>query len=131
MQRYMAVIHRNDGTSFGVSFPDFPGHIAAGETLDEAAENASLVLAMALEACEEDGESAPAASTLEQAQSHPDYGDALAFLFVEPRKPSKTVRINVSIDEELLSRIDRAARAHRMKRSAFLAEAARRMMHGS
>jgi predicted RNase H-like HicB family nuclease len=31
--KYIAVIHHDPGSAFGVSFPDFPGCITAGETL--------------------------------------------------------------------------------------------------
>ena len=33
---YIAIIHKDADSDFGVSFPDFPGCISAGRTLDEA-----------------------------------------------------------------------------------------------
>ena len=33
---YIAIIHNEPDSDFGVSFPDFPGCITAGRTLDEA-----------------------------------------------------------------------------------------------
>ena len=33
---YIAYLHKDKGSDFGVSFPDFPGCITAGKTLDEA-----------------------------------------------------------------------------------------------
>ncbi|MBL0942631.1 MAG: type II toxin-antitoxin system HicB family antitoxin, partial [Alphaproteobacteria bacterium] len=33
---YIALIHKDKNSDFGVSFPDFPGCITAGKTLDEA-----------------------------------------------------------------------------------------------
>jgi predicted RNase H-like HicB family nuclease len=36
MRYYIAVIHKDADSDFGVSFPDLPGCITAGRTLDEA-----------------------------------------------------------------------------------------------
>ncbi len=34
---YIAYLHKDRKSDFGVSFPDFPGCITAGKTLDESA----------------------------------------------------------------------------------------------
>jgi len=36
MTAYIALIHKDQDSDFGVSFPDFPGCYSAGSTLDEA-----------------------------------------------------------------------------------------------
>ncbi|MGL4636469.1 MAG: type II toxin-antitoxin system HicB family antitoxin [Beijerinckiaceae bacterium] len=36
MGLYIGIIHGNDTDGYGVSFPDLPGHITAGDTIDEA-----------------------------------------------------------------------------------------------
>ena len=36
MTNYIAIIHKDPKSDFGVSFPDFPGCITAGKTIDEA-----------------------------------------------------------------------------------------------
>lgn len=36
MNKYIAIIHKDHNSDYSVSFPDFPGCIAAGSTLDEA-----------------------------------------------------------------------------------------------
>lgn len=46
---YIALIHKDSGSCYGVSFPDVPGVIAAGDTLDEALSEASSALAFAFE----------------------------------------------------------------------------------
>jgi antitoxin HicB len=48
-QAWIALIHKSPGSCFGVSFPDLPGIITAGDTLDEAMERAAEVLAFAFE----------------------------------------------------------------------------------
>ena len=49
MARYVALIHKQDDGCYGVSFPDLPGVITGGETIDEAMEEAADVLEFAAE----------------------------------------------------------------------------------
>ena len=44
---YIALIHKELDSGYGVSFPDVPGVIAAADTLDEAIAEAAAVLAFA------------------------------------------------------------------------------------
>lgn len=46
---YIALIHKDTDSSYGVSFPDVPGVITAGDTLEEALVQASSVLEFAFE----------------------------------------------------------------------------------
>jgi predicted RNase H-like HicB family nuclease len=36
IMNYIALIHKEENSDYGVSFPDFPGCISAGETLEQA-----------------------------------------------------------------------------------------------
>jgi antitoxin HicB len=47
MTHYIALIHKDADSCYGVSFPDVPGVITAGDTLDEAIAQAAEVLAFA------------------------------------------------------------------------------------
>jgi predicted RNase H-like HicB family nuclease len=47
MAHYIALIHKDPDTGYGVSFPDVPGVITGGDTIDEAMQNAPEVLAFA------------------------------------------------------------------------------------
>ena len=38
MRSYIAVLHKDKDSDYGVSFPDFPGCITAGSSLEEAKE---------------------------------------------------------------------------------------------
>jgi len=49
MPHYIALIHKDSDSSYGVSFPDLPGVISAGDTIDEAMQKAAEVLAFAAE----------------------------------------------------------------------------------
>src|SRR6266702_8757706 len=55
MKQYIALIHKEAGSDYGVSFPDFPGLITAGATLDEALALAEEALAFHLDGLTEDG----------------------------------------------------------------------------
>lgn len=49
MPRYVALIHRESDGCYGVSFPDIPGIITGGDTVDEAVQQAAEVLQFAAE----------------------------------------------------------------------------------
>jgi predicted RNase H-like HicB family nuclease len=123
MKTYIAVIHKDKDSDFGVSFPDFPGCVTAGETIDEAKDMAIEALDMHIKGMIEDGSVVPAASKLEDIMK--DYSDALSFIVVPVSKlESKSVRINITIPENILHDIDAYARSHGLSRSSFLAKSA-------
>lgn len=68
MAHYIALIHKEADTCFGVSFPDWPGVTTAGDTIDEAIEKAREVLAFAAQDWENrDGSKAlPAPRTIDE-----------------------------------------------------------------
>ena len=49
MAHYIALIHKELDSCYGVSFPDVPGVTTAGDTIDEAIEQAAQVLTFAAE----------------------------------------------------------------------------------
>lgn len=116
---YPAVIDRS-ATSFGVSFPDFPGCVAAGDTVNEAARSAEEALSFHIAGMREDGDAIPEPSSLDAIEGDPDI-DEVARILVRGEIPGRSVRVQLSIEEGLLARIDRVA----PNRSRFLADAAR------
>jgi predicted RNase H-like HicB family nuclease len=125
MRNYIGLIHKDEDGDYGVSFPDFPGAITAGLTLDEAREMAEEALAFHVQGLIEDGEALPEASTLESVMADPANREGVAIL-VSLRGPApKAVRINVTFPEDVLSRIDAYAAENGLSRSGFLARAAR------
>ena len=88
LNAYIALIHKEPDSDFGVSFPDLPGCVTAGTTLDEARVFAREALGLHLEGLAEDGESAPKASTFEAIMADPDNRDAIAVL-VEVAEPAR------------------------------------------
>ena len=49
MTCYIALIHKDADSCYGVSFPDLPGVFAAGDTIDDAMHKAAEVLEFASE----------------------------------------------------------------------------------
>jgi predicted RNase H-like HicB family nuclease len=50
MPNYIGLIHKVEDSDFGVSFPDFPGVVTGGKSLDEARGMAEEALAFHIEA---------------------------------------------------------------------------------
>ncbi len=124
MTNYIALIHKEADSDFGVSFPDLPGCVTAGSTLDEARSMAEEALAFHLDGLAEDGEPVPEPSSLEDIMSDPTNADSVAVLVRAPYK-QKVVRVNVTFPEELLQDIDRRAGLLGRTRSGYLASLAR------
>jgi predicted RNase H-like HicB family nuclease len=127
----VALIHGKVG-AYGISFPDFPGCVSGGRTLDEAIRRGRETLASHVAFMLAEGEVLPSIRDLDAIQADtevaPVIADAALVTAVELDLPGKSVRVNVSIDEKLLARIDRAAKAEGESRSHFLAEAARKRL---
>lgn len=131
MQHYIALIHKEADSDFGVSFPDFPGLATAGRTLDEARAMAEEALAFHIEGMIEDGESIPEPSSIDHIMTDPAARDGVATLISLKPPVKRAVRVNVTLPEDVLADIDRYAEHHGLTRSGFLARAARRAMESA
>ncbi len=75
MAGYIAIVHKDDGTSYGVSFPDVPGCVSAGDTFEEAVASASEALAGHFAAMRADGETVPSPRTFEELKRDPEFAE--------------------------------------------------------
>jgi predicted RNase H-like HicB family nuclease len=73
MAGYIALVHKDDGTSYGISFPDVPGCISAGDTFEQAVGNAAEALAGHFAAMKADGEAIPLPRSFEQLRRDPEF----------------------------------------------------------
>lgn len=132
MSRYIALAHRSDRDAWGLSFPDFPGCISAADSFEDVVEQGAKALRFHGEGLLEDGEAIPEPRSLDALRADPDFGADVAGAIVTlvPLLPPRDqpMRVNVVIDANLLSAIDRTAEELDFNRSEFLAEAARRMI---
>jgi len=125
MANFIGVVHKDPKSEFGVSFPDFPGCITAGSSIDEAKDMAHDALSLHIKGMLEDGENIPVPSKLEDIMEDPDFSDAAAILVVSvsETKP-RSVRLNITMPEDMLRKIDTVAKKRGMSRSSFLVHAA-------
>ena len=122
--RYTVLIDGKSG-AYGVVFPDLPGCVAMGKTIDEALANAADVLRDWFDLSEEQGERIPSPQPLEKLRADPDVVSALAdgaSLASVPliRETGKPVKANLSIDSGVLAAIDAAAERHKLTRSGMV-----------
>ena len=112
---------------FGVFFPDLPGCTSAGATLHEAARNAEEALQAHIDLTTEHHEAIPAPSDLDSLQPEPGVTEA-ARILVRAEIPGRSVRVNITLQEELLAAVDRYAARTGFTRSGLLAQAVRERM---
>ncbi|HEY5301072.1 MAG TPA: type II toxin-antitoxin system HicB family antitoxin [Acetobacteraceae bacterium] len=121
---YPAVIEGSDRNGYDVVFPDFPGCVSTGDTIQEAATGAVEALSLHVEGIVAEGLALPAPSAPDAAL--PDWlpEDGIRVL-VPAEIPGRAVRANITLDEALLARLDAAAAAQGTSRSGFIAQAVR------
>src|SRR5882724_7472195 len=116
--RYAVLVDGKAG-AYGVVFPDLPGCVAMGETIDEALANAADVLRDWFDLSEQHGERVPPPRPLEKLRRDPEIATALAdgaSLASVPliRVTGKPVKANLPIDSGVLAAIDAAAERHKL-----------------
>ncbi len=124
MVEYIGLIRKDEGSDYSVEFPDFPGCVSAGATIDGARKLGAEALQFHIDGMLEDGEELPPATALELIMRDPQNAGAVAFLVPVEIPKQAAVRVNVTFAGDLLKLIDVHAARHRMTRSGFLAEAA-------
>lgn len=87
---YIALVHKDEGTSYGVSFPDVPGCISAGDTFEEAVANAAEALAGHLALMDADGDPVPAPRSFEELRCDRGFVDESADAIVTIVTPLPT-----------------------------------------
>jgi antitoxin HicB len=74
MAHYIALIHKDADSCYGVLFPDVPGVFTAGDTIDEAIAEAAKVLEFAAEDWPQlSGERFPEPRTIDELRRDPDF----------------------------------------------------------
>ena len=122
--RYPIAIEPGDKRhAFGVAVPDLPGCFSAGDTLDEAIDNASEAIELWLETVIDDGGSVPVPRSIAEHQRNPEFsGWVWALVNVDLAQLSdKVERVNITLPARVLRRIDAAAKAAGESRSGFIA----------
>lgn len=128
MNYFYAVVHKDEASAYGVTFPDIPGCFSAADTMEEIVPNACEALDLWFE---DQAEIEPSSVEAIRSEVAADL-EAGAFLIAVPRvtNQNKSVRVNLSLDRGMVDAIDTAAALRKLTRSAFLAEAARNEIEG-
>lgn len=125
MANYIGLIHKDPDSDYGVSFPDFPGCVSAGVTLDEARAGAEETLGLHIEGMLEDGDAIPEPTSLEDVMADPANRDGVVILVKALPLDQRSIRVNVTLPEDVLRQIDNFAQRAGFTRSGFLAVAAK------
>lgn len=128
---YLALVHKDEGSAWGLTFPDLPGCFSAADQEDD-------ILANAMEALElyaEDMDALPAPRGIDAISRDKDVVEELAagaYLIAIPfiRNTQRTTRVNITLPKGLLDAIDEEAARRKLTRSALMAQAAEREVMG-
>ncbi|MGE6739493.1 type II toxin-antitoxin system HicB family antitoxin [Allorhizobium pseudoryzae] len=126
MRHYIALVHKDADSAFGVSFPDVPGVFSAADAEEDIIANAIEALRLWAE-----DETLPQPSAIERVIERDDIRAELAtgaFLVRVPliEDDSRVVRANVTFEAGTLKAVDAEAARRGLTRSAFLASCARK-----
>ncbi|MBN9488538.1 MAG: type II toxin-antitoxin system HicB family antitoxin [Alphaproteobacteria bacterium] len=117
---YPVVLEGGPRGIFGAWFPDFPGCVAGGKSLEEAIAKAETALARAVDAL---AENLPEPTPIERI-ALPKGCKPLAYFIVGVDPPDPSERVNIYLPKSLLARVDQKAAQLGMSRSSFFGLAA-------
>ncbi|MDR2051126.1 MAG: type II toxin-antitoxin system HicB family antitoxin [Deltaproteobacteria bacterium] len=122
--RYIAIIHKDGDSAYGVTLPDFPGVFSAADAWDELAGNIQEAVELWADGQEVEP---PAPSPFETVVLMEEAKDGVLMLvdvdfgFLD----SRAVPVNITMPVYLRARLDRAAREKGLTRSGLIQVATR------
>jgi len=125
---YIALLRKDPDSDYGVDFPDFPGCITAGTTLEETREMAAEALEFHIEGMFEGGLPIPEPSGLEAIMADPDNAEAIPFLVTVPDRLTGAGQVALILPAADLEKLDALAEKRRTTRQALLIAAVRRLL---
>ena len=133
MRYPIAIEWGDEKTATGIVFPDIPGAITAGDTIEEAYEMAVEVAHIKLEEIAKQAQAIPLPSRIEDLKQNSEYegrGWGLVDIDITPYL-GKTEKVNVTLPGVVIRKIDDYVALHGLKsRSAFLASVALEKLEG-
>jgi predicted RNase H-like HicB family nuclease len=118
---FAARVSPNPPNGYLATFPDIPDLSVAGADPVELLQNGRRILAAHLQSLSDAGEEWPTASSIETVTA----GAGEVIILVDVAVDDRPIRVNVSLGERLVQRLDAAAEARGMTRSGFIAQAVR------
>ena len=122
--QYVALFDE-DKHGFSVEFPDFPGCVTCGDTLDEAVDHAHEALAVFVEDMLEQKLELPAPSTKKAVTALPGAAGRKAINITVNGDGTDFEEFEVVMHAHLLDRIEKYSKLHGVSPADFLAVAAR------
>jgi predicted RNase H-like HicB family nuclease len=126
--RYPIAIEPGSETeAFGVVVPDLPGCFSAGDTMEEALNQAEDAIVGWIETALDAGQAIPQPTDIETLRStHHEYdGWVWGIVKVDPAILDDTLeRVNISLPRRVLHRLDSQAKAAGETRSGYIARMA-------
>lgn len=126
MKFVIAIEPCTDITAWGVAVPDLPGCYSAGDTLDEAFDNAREAIDLFCQVLIEDKGQLPIIRGLDAHQHNPEFAGWIWGVVDVPveRLLGPAEKINITLPRIVLARIDDFAKARGESRSGLLTRAA-------
>lgn len=119
MKIFYGLVHKDEESAFGITFPDAPGCFSAADEEADLLTNAQDALSLYV-----DGEAVPRTRTIAQLLRDPSVSAEIAsgaFLLAVPLIESRRkARFNLMLDEELVASMDRVAKVSGVSRSEFV-----------
>jgi len=128
MHAYVAVMHKDENSEYGLSFPDFPGCIGAGVTAQAAVADAFEALTGPIELLLEEGQPVPEPSSVDEVLASGEANDGTLVIVHCPRVSGKSVRVNITLPDDDLAQIDRFCAQNYLTRSGFILSSCRIVM---
>jgi len=125
---YIALLRKDPDSDHGVDFPDFPGCVTAGSTLEETRGMAAEALEFHIEGMIEESLPIPEPSRLEVVMSDPDNAEAIPFPVVVPDRLTGAGQVDLTLPVADLEKLDALAKKRGSSRAALLAVAVRRLL---
>lgn len=133
--RFPVYVHKGDKGGYGGFIPDIPGCYFAGDSFEAAIADADSAVDAHLEYQAEKGGEMPVARSIDEHLNDEDCtGGYWAFIDVDMgRYNGRSVKLNITLPESLLLRIDSYVKTHKGygSRSGFFAELASREMNSA
>ena len=121
---FVALVKGSRDAGYDASFPDLPACSARGRDIAELVVDARRAALDHLQSLADAGESWPAATPLEAVAVAPGVTAVLIDVAVD----DPPIRVNISLGERLVQRLDAAAEVAGMTRSGFIAQSVRRSL---
>jgi predicted RNase H-like HicB family nuclease len=124
--RYPILLQKDPDSDYGVTVPDLAGCFSAGENMESALENAEEAILTHIEGLLMDNDPIPSPSSIDSLKKrHREKDIVWGIVSVDLSKLSERARrINITVPEKLLTKIDSFAEKEGETRSGLLVSAA-------